>query len=198
MKRVSFIILALIVTIQLLAMFGSTSAYQVDTETSADNSITAWVTETLTLLTDGFEGTPWDNNWNGNGTTTWTRSSSRKHAGTYSAASTKNNKGYLTSDNLDTSTALSITVSFWFFPKGLEAGDIIVQRYNGTTYVNWYDLTAYSTYNNNQWCQFNETFTDSQYFKNNFQLRFNTSSLADSNDEINIDDVLITVVQERP
>ena len=198
MKRVSFILLTLIVTIQLLAMFGSTSAYQVDTETSADNSISAWVTETITLLTDGFEGTTWDNNWNGNGTTTWARSSARKHTGTYSALSIKNNKGYLTSDNLNTSTAINISVSFWFYPKSLETSDIIVQRYNGTAYVNWFDLTAYPTYNNNQWCLFNEAVTDAQYFKNNFRLRFNTSSLADNNDEVNIDDVLITIVQERP
>ena len=198
MKRVSFIILALIVTVQLLAMFGSTSAYQVDTETSSDNSITAWVTETLTLLTDGFEGSPWDNLWNGNGTTTWARSSTRKYAGTYSALSVKKNKGFLTSDDLNTSYAISVTVSFWFYPKSLEASDVIIQRYNGTTYINWYDLTAYSTYQDSQWRQFNETFTDSQYFKSNFRLRFNSSSLTDNNDEVNIDDVLITIQHERP
>jgi len=197
MKRVSFIILTLIMTVQLLAMFGSTSAYFVDTERSVNNRLTAWVTETVTLLTDGFEGSPWDGNWNGNGTTAWVRTSSTKHAGSYAAQSTKTAHGFLTSDNLDTSPALSMTVTFWFNPKSLEAGDTIIQRYNGSSYVNWYDVTAYPTYRNNQWNQFSETITDAQYFTGSFRLRFNSTALVDNGEDITIDDVVITIVRER-
>lgn len=193
MKRASLAILGLIVTIQLLAMFGGTSAYFVDTEASTNNRITAWVMDTVNLLNDSFENTPWDNRWNDNGTTTWVRTSSPKHIGSYAAQSAKTTHGFLTSDNLDTSPAMSITVTFWFFPKSLEASDIIVQRYNGSTYVNWFDLTAYSTYQNNRWCQFSETFTDAQYFKSNFRLRFDSTALVDNSETITIDDVLITI-----
>lgn len=198
MKRLFFIILTLIVSVQLLAMFGGTSAYLVDTERSTNNRITAWVTETVPLLSDGFEGNPWDGNWNGNGATAWLRASSPKYAGSYATQSNKQNHGYLTSNDMDTAQALSITVTFWFYPKNLEAGDAVIQRFNGTSYVNWYDATAYPTYRNNQWNQFTETFTDAQYFKNNFRLRFNSTGLTQNQEDITIDDVIITMVRERP
>ena len=197
MKSLSFLLLTAIVSVQLLAMFGSTSAYFVDTEMSADNGITAWVTETVTLLTDGFEDSPWDSNWSVNDTTPWQRTTSPKYAGSYAAQSNKQNHGYLTSNDLDTAAALSVTVTFWFYPKNLEPGDAVIQRYNGASYVNWYDVTVYPAYRNNQWNQFTETITDAQYFKTNFRLRFDSAGLTQSQEDITIDDVIITVVRER-
>jgi len=48
--------------------------------------------------------------------------------------------------DLNTSETISITVSFWFNTKSLEAGDIIVPIYNGSTYNTWYDITDYPTH----------------------------------------------------
>jgi len=149
-----------------------------------------------TLLDDGFEGTPWDANWDGNGTTTWTQDSAKPHTGTYNARiSNKSTPGYLTSDDLDTFAAENITVSFWFNLKGLEAGDCVLQIYNGSTWITWYDLINYPTYVNNVWCQFSGTITDSQYFISNFRVRFDSSVLGDSTEEANIDDVLVKTNQ---
>jgi len=150
----------------------------------------------LILLDDGFEGTPWDANWDGNGTTNWIQEGAPVYSGNFSAHSDKNRSSdNLTSDDLDASEADNITVAFWFYPKGIEAGDIIIEIYNGSTYVTWYDLTSYPTYANNTWCYFSEIITDSQYFKVNFRIRFNTTALTDGNDNVNIDDVLVQTNQ---
>ena len=95
--------------------------------------------------------------------------------------------------DLNASETISITVSFWFNTKSLEAGDIIVQVYNGSTYNTWYDITDYPTYQNNAWCEFSENITDPQYFNSDFRLRFDGSGLVEKNEECNIDDVLITI-----
>ncbi|MFC1899216.1 fibronectin type III domain-containing protein, partial [Chloroflexota bacterium] len=150
-----------------------------------------------TLLDDGFEGTPWDDNWDGNGTTTWVQDSSKPNSGTYYAhLDNSGTPGYLTSDDLDTFVAESITVSFWFNTKAIEAGDCVLQTYNGSTWNTWYDLTSYPTYVNNVWCQFSEVTTDSQYFVSNFRVRFDSLVLgSDGNEQTNIDDVLIAINQ---
>ena len=92
--------------------------------------------------------------------------------------------------------AESITVSFWFNTKAIEAGDCVLQTYNGSTWNTWYDLTSYPTYVNNVWCQFSEVTTDSQYFISNFRVRFDSLVLgSDGNEQTNIDDVLIAINQ---
>ena len=147
-----------------------------------------------TLLDDGFEGTPWDANWDGNGTTTWFQDSTAPHIDSYNARSDKNNLGFHTSDDLDTFAAENITVTFWFKLSGLNPGDIVVETYNGSTWTTWYDLESYSTYVEDAWCQFSEVITDSQYFITNFRLRFDTSPISGGN-EADIDDVLIAINQ---
>ena len=148
------------------------------------------------LLSDGFEDVPWDNLWDDNGTTTWEQSTANIYSGTNSAYTGRNLSGYLTTDNLTTSSAYEMTVSFWFNGKGLETGDVLVQRYNGTDYITWYDITAYPAYANNTWVQFSEVIEvidDSQYFKADFRLRFDSSAAIQANDRFYLDDVLITI-----
>jgi len=144
------------------------------------------------ILIDGFEDTPWDAKWNANGTTTWILDSASPHGGTYNAfISNTQTPGALTSDDIDASASTNITVNFWFKPKSLEAGDIIVKIYNGSTYNTWYDLTNYPTYANNVWCEFQEIISDSQYFISNFRIQFDASALGGTPEELNIDDVMI-------
>ncbi|MFC2073183.1 hypothetical protein ACFLUU_10935, partial [Chloroflexota bacterium] len=147
----------------------------------------------LTLIDDGFEGSTWNANWDGNGTTAWTRDSALSHTDSYSAKAGSGG-GSLTSDDLDASTAYNLAVAFWFYPKGLETGDVIVEIYDGSTYNTLYDLRSYPTHTNLSWCYFSETITDSQYFISNFRIRFSTS-LVGAQESINIDDVLIKTNQ---
>ena len=192
-SRKWLILLLAIVTVMSLATYtGVTRSLFVDDEQSTDDAL--GIRWGLFTLNDGFEttGAAWDDYWDENGTTTWVQDSSKPHGGTYDAYSDSTNNGYLTSDEIEASTADNITVSFWFNLKNLEAGDLLVQRYNGTAYVTWYDITSYPTYVNNTWCQFNEVITDPQYRIAGFRLRFDTSALVDTNEEANIDDVIIT------
>ena len=165
-----------------------------ESDYSNETSVTPYAPQTL--LDDSFEGSPWNANWDGNGTTTWVLDSGKAHTGTYNAyLSNKQTGGPLTSDDLNAAGASWITVNFWFNPKSLEAGDIIVKIYNGSTYVTWYDLIADYTYTNNVWNLFSETITDSQYLISNFRVQFDGSVLGDSTESISIDDVLVTTNQ---
>jgi len=192
MRKTIFLLLVCLVLLNVIV--DNTSAYFSDTETSSGNVLTAWVDPAITLLNDGFEGEPWDVNWDDNGTTVWVSGSSKPHDGSYYAEITnKGTPGYLTSDDMDSATADYINVSFWFKTKSVETGDIVIQLYNGTTYDTWYDLTDYPTYVNNTWCQFNEVITDPQYLISGFRLRFDATALGDSTEAANIDDVLVTM-----
>ena len=191
MKRGLFLLL--ILTLVLTVTTRGTSAYFSDTEVSAGNILTAWANTTVTLLDDSFEGDPWDANWDDNGTTDWKLKGTEKYSGVYSAKTKKNENGYLTSDDLNASEAVSITVTFWFRPEDIEAGDILVQLYNGSTYNTLYDLVDYSTFENNVWCHFSEEITDSQYFNSGFRLSFDSSGLTESGETCYIDNVLLTM-----
>jgi hypothetical protein len=143
----------------------------------------------LTLLDDGFEGSPWDFYWDGNFTTDWQISQTGGGYGgsTYSADHASGDT-YLTSDDLDASGTVNITVSFWFKIKTLTKGPLNVQIYNGSTWTTWYDLVSYPGVVKNVWISFSQTITDPQYFISNFSLRFDGSGLAT---DCFIDDVLI-------
>jgi len=185
--------LAIVMVLSLVTYTGVTHSFFVDDEYSTDDTL--GIRWGLFTLNDGFEntGSPnWDGYWDESGATTWVQDSAKPHTGYYNAYSDQNNNGYLTSDEIEASSADNISVIFWFNLKNAEAGDIYVQTYNGTTYNNWYDLTAYPTYINNTWCQFSEIITDSQYLIAGFRLRFNTTGLVENSEEANIDDVVIT------
>jgi hypothetical protein len=148
MKRITWLILILVIVSVMLIVVntGITTSYFTDDEPSTDDAL--GIKWGLITLDDDFEGTPWDDNWDENGTTTWIQSSLKQHGGTYSAYCDLNNPGYLTSDEIDASVSERITVAFWFFPKLLDAGDCLIQTYNGTAYNTWYDLKNYPTYAN--------------------------------------------------
>ncbi|MFC1988934.1 fibronectin type III domain-containing protein, partial [Chloroflexota bacterium] len=189
------ILLLAIVTVMGLATYvGVTESFFVDNEQSTGDAL--GVKWGLFTLNDGFENTgspAWDDLWDENGTTTWLQDSVKPNSGTYDARlSNTDTPGNLTSDEFDASSADNITVSFWYKPQALEAGDILIQTYNGTAYNTWWDLTTYPGYTNNAWNLFSEVITDSQYLIAGFRLRFNSSALGDSQEEINIDDVVVT------
>jgi len=187
MKRITWLILILVIVSVMLIVVntGITTSYFTDAELSTDDTLNIW---SGTLLSDGFELTPWDQNWDGNGTTDW-QPGAGYGGSTYSAEHASGDT-YLTSDNLDTSDAVSITVSFWFKIKLLNKGPLDVQIYNDSTsiYDNWVDLVSYAGEVKNTWLYFSQTIAGSDYFSSNFSLRFDGSTLTTN---AFIDDVLI-------
>ncbi len=174
-----------------IGMVGTSSAgYFSDTEASRNDKLTAAEQVTITVLNDAFEGTPWTANWDGNGATRWLQVNGG-HGGGQAAEAKKNNAGSLISDDLDMSAATMIKVSFWFKPKSLAAGDMLLQLYNGSAYTTWYDIKNYPSYKDNQWCYFSQNITDAQFFKANFRVRFNGAGLIASGRSFDLDDVLV-------
>jgi len=191
--RILIVLLPLIV-LSCLATYGA-SAYFSDTAQNSGNSFgTAASWGIPTLLDDGFEGTPWDANWDGNGNTSHTRSSSQVHSGSWAVKAAKGEQGYLTTDDLDTSAANWILVSFWYYPDKLDTGDVLVQLYDGSTYDTWYDIANHPSFTNNQWCHFSEYIYDSQYFITNFRLRFDALGFQSFEEWFYLDDVYIEML----
>ena len=192
MKTKTWLILITYIALTLLvSSIGLTSGLFTDTEQSTDNAL-IMSTGLVTLLDDGFEGTPWDANWDGNGITDWSHVSSTTHTGNW-AVECEPGDTYLTTDNLDASGATSITISFWFNIKNLAKGPLYVQIYNGTSYNTLHDLCTYPGAAKNTYCYYNETITDSQYFRTDLRLRFDGSGSSTNN---YIDDVLITIYEQ--
>ena len=167
-------------------------AYFIDSAQNANDSFaTAASWSEPALLDDGFEGDPWDANWDDNGNTSWQRASNQVHSGSWSALCDQGGGNPITTDDLGASSARWIQVNFWFRPVLLDEGDILVQIYNGSTYNTWYDITNYPSYASGQWCYFSEYITDSQYFKSNFSLRLDGAGLIEGTESFYLDDVLI-------
>ncbi|MFC2044883.1 fibronectin type III domain-containing protein [Chloroflexota bacterium] len=182
------LLLAIVTVMSLVTYTGVTRSLFVDDEQSTDDTL--GIRWGLFTINDGFEsaGAAWDDYWDENGATDWVQSTNKINNGSYSAGSLIPNTGYLTSDEIEGSTADNITVSFYYFPKQLEPGDVWFQTYNGTDYQNVYDLEAGT---NNVWNLYSQVITDPQYLIAGFRIRFD-SSLADANDEIYIDDFVVT------
>ena len=146
-----------------------------------------------TLLSTGFEGDPWDDGFQGN---SWNRDDEWQSSGTYSALATQNEGGNLTSDDLDASDAVSITVEFRFRKESLDgkkakADDFALYFYNDV--ISDYDLIA--ELNDGTWGDddfYQETFSDSQYLKSNFRIRFSGTPSDKKKGKIWLDDVLVT------
>jgi len=184
MKRITWLILTLVIVSVMLIVVntGITTSSFTDGEQSTDDTLNImWG-----LLNDGFEGTPWDFYWV-TGTTDW-QPGAGYGGSTYSAEHASGDT-YLTSDDLDTSGAGTITVTFWFKIKLLKKGPLWVQISNdGSNYNDWFDLVSYPGVVKNTWLPFSQTITDSQYFKSNFNIRFDGSGLTT---DAFIDDVVI-------
>jgi len=136
---------------------------------------------------DGFENG--FSNWDGNGATNWDLSTSQKHSGLYSAHAGRGNS-YLTSDNLDTSSAEGLTISFWYREHGVSASNnAYLQFWNGTAYTNIFELGVTVPEDTWHWYTF-QTY-DPRYLSANFNFRLDARSIAAGGD-LWIDDVSIT------
>ncbi len=187
MKRITWLILILVIVSVMLIVVntGVTTSYFTDAELSTDDTLNIGGWSVTLPFSDGFEGTPWDLYWDGNGTTDW-QPGAGYSGSTYSAEHASGDT-YLTSDDLDASGAGTITVSFWFKIKLLNKGPLNVQIYNGG-WTTWDDLVSYAGGVKNTWLPFSRTITNLQYFIDGFRIRFDGSTLTT---DAFIDDVLI-------
>jgi hypothetical protein len=140
-----------------------------------------------TLLDDGFEGSPWDNNWD-DISSDWNDDNSQVHGGSTSAWASDGYEGYFTSDNLDASDASAIYVDFWFRKHNTESNDFTLYYYDGSDY-NYIDELD-NNGGDYTWLHYTDTITDSQYFVSNFRIRFDAT--LDSSENVWVDDVVIT------
>ena len=121
-------------------------------------------------------------------TTDWSRVTDYTNTGTYSARAGRYDN-YLTSENINTSAYSSFTVEFWYRVDHTESGDAYRWLYDGSNYDNYFEL---GTASERTWHHYQETITDGQYLKSNFRVRFDGSGMDNNNENIWIDDVLIT------
>ncbi|CAB1055736.1 hypothetical protein D1BOALGB6SA_470, partial [Olavius sp. associated proteobacterium Delta 1] len=152
-----------------------------------------------TLLETGFEeGYPeWKAKWDGNGDPDWIRATDQDHSGSWSAKGDNSNQGNLTSDNLDAGDLVaangdSITVDFWFRKDDIEDDEFILYYYDGSQYDKIMDLEdGHTDTRDDRWIHYEDTITDSQYFKSNFRIRFYHRNTSTS-ENVWIDDLEIT------
>ena len=142
------------------------------------------------LLEDGFEGSPWDVNWN-DLSSNWNSDNSVVNSGSYSAYASNGNEGYFTSDNLNANGASAINLEFWFRKDDTEANDFTLFYYNGSNYNLIDELD--NDGGDDIWLHFTTEITDSQYFVSNFRVRFDAT--LGNNENVWVDDVLITKVR---
>ncbi len=160
--------------------------------TPDDSSENAWIDDvqiyriTSAFLSDGFENSDWDVNWD-NPVSDWYRSTTR-HGGSYSASTRNNDEGYFYSDTRDTRGYSAIYIGFWYMDDDLEddGSDLQLHYYDGGNY-DWIANLGSGT--EDQWLHYVHEVTDSQYFKSNFRLRFTSS--PEDNENAWIDDVII-------
>ncbi|MHC4499949.1 MAG: InlB B-repeat-containing protein, partial [Planctomycetota bacterium] len=140
------------------------------------------------ILDDGFEGTPWDANWN-DVNSTWTDETTRVRTGSHAAGADRGGgTGYFTSDALDTSDANAIYVRFYTQKKSVATFTL---EYSGSG--GWstpIDLTALG--GDDEWLYYGNTITDSNYFDPNFAIRFNAAFSGGGTRSVEVDDVIIS------
>jgi hypothetical protein len=166
--------------------YGPDSIYDTLTEEN-----TAAASNVTLINAESFEG-PWPpTGWSETGA--WNRENNQAYAGIYSADFDGGSglAGVLTTPDLDTSDSTAIYVDFWYRDDGSEPGEFVLQYYDGFSWDTVSDLGA--TLLEGQWLHYQETVTDSQYFKSDFRIRWSTNTNY-YNDVVYVD--LVTVTKE--
>jgi hypothetical protein len=149
------------------------------------------------LLNDGFEGTPWNANWNSGN---WFQDGSDYRGSYNSAKSDRNNNGQILSAALDANDATVIHVAFWFNKDALDPDeDAYLYYHNGTTGSNDLILDDFDVLGSDkQWLRYTDVITDSNYFTPDFRIMIDTSLLSSSKEYICLDDVKVTKLTTMP
>jgi uncharacterized repeat protein (TIGR02543 family) len=152
---------------------------------NSHNTVQATFTQLVqvTLLTDDFES--W-NTWDQT-SSNWYLSPDQHHNGRFSAKTTDGQEGDFICDPLDTTGSEAVTLDFWYrLNNGVDGTDFIVYFYDGS---HWDQIVDLGNQGEDSWRHYTYTTLDSQYFKSNFRVRFD-SNLGGS-ETIWIDDVTL-------
>ena len=136
------------------------------------------------LLNDGFEGTPWNANWDFT-SSNWFRSGA-SNSGFYSAGSSNGQEGHFACDPLDASSADAIRIDFWYRLDNTEKRDLKLYYYDGT---HWDKIANLGDGSEDQWLHYTDTTGDPQYFHSEFRIRFKSN--LGCGEHVWVDDVVI-------
>jgi hypothetical protein len=140
----------------------------------------------INLVTDGVANCYWTSGYNAiyQGWDGWIVGGDQYHTGNYSAKSSSSRYGDFTCSDLNTGGATNVTVDFWYRLHSTISSGFKLFFYDGSSYDSIASLGGGAK---DIWLHYTKTTTDSQYFKNNFKIRFTTNGVG----SVWIDDVRI-------
>ena len=129
--------------------------------------------ESLITLIDAesFEGSWPPTDWTPSGN--WAQETDQYYDGSYSAdfdGSGNGVSGNLETCDLNCSDAVSIFVSFRFYDLALDPNELLLEYYNGASWVEMVDLGT--GYTEGAWNLYEQQITDSSYFVSDFKIRW--------------------------
>ena len=148
----------------------------------------------INLVTDGVAncyGTGYTGTyqgWDG-----WIKGTDQYHTGNYSATSTSNRDGQITCNDVNTLGAANITVDFWYRLHSTNSNNNLkLFFFDGSSYIS---IASFGSGTKDTWQHYTKTLSYSnplerKYFKNNFKIRFDTTSI-NSGGQVWIDNVKI-------
>ena len=143
-----------------------------------------------TTFTDSFESGL--SKWDGNGITSWYLNGAQYYDGSQSIRASNGNEGYLTTDNIDLSGAISATLDFRFRKSGTEYPDFSLFYYDGTSYNLINELNDDGS--DNTWLHCNNISIDLDIYRtSSFRVRFDAT--LGSGEDVWVDCFKIWVVQ---
>jgi hypothetical protein len=140
---------------------------------------------------ESFEGSWPPAGWIGTGN--WNQESQQAYHGSESADFDGAGSGNLETIELNTSDANAIYVDFWYRDRRTEAGEFLLQYWNGATWNIVSDLG--STASEDQWLHYIEKIIDSQYFIEDFKISWSAVGI-DGGESVYID--YVTALKETP
>jgi hypothetical protein len=151
--------------------FVADSIYDTLTEVNTGGSLS-----NVTLIGgESFEGSWIPSGWSASGQ--WNKESNQAEDGTYSAdfdGSGSGVSGNLYTPSMDCSGASKIYVDFWFYDDSCDNNEFRLYYYDGS---NWDQIVQLGAYTEHQWVHYQHEIDDSQYFVNDFQIRFRANDL---------------------
>ncbi len=165
------------------------------TQDIVEYQITGGSSTTTLIPTESFESTSWPTDWTEAAGTVWNPETDQFHTGSYSADFDGANPGLsgtLQSPSMDTSSATSIDVDFWWREDDADPNDYTLYYYDNTgTWDLIEDLATLQT-TEDTWYNYQETITDSQYLHSAFQIQWRAASMR-SGEAVWLDDVNVTM-----
>jgi len=147
---------------------GPDSVYDVLTENRFEN--------TTLLDAESFEGSWPPSGWTATGG--WNAETDQAHDGLYSAdingGANPGISGDLDTPSFNCSGVHAIYVSFWFMDDDLDPGELTLKYWNGSI---WNDILNLTSYTEDTWHYLELNVSDSQYYVDDFQVRFTADTI---------------------